>query len=213
MKTDALIDMLATRAGAVDRTYAVRRYRLALACGAACAIVLMAATLGPRHDLAQAARLPMFWVKLAFVALLALLGTIGAFRAAIPAHHIASIVRSAVGVVVAMWAVASVALLQNPPQTRPALVLGETWSSCPWLIAGLSIPLFAAVAWAMKGMAPTRLRQAGAMAGFAAGGTAALVYSFHCPELAAPFLGTWYLLGVLIPTAIGGLLGKHLFRW
>jgi hypothetical protein len=49
--------------------------------------------------------------------------------------------------------------------------------------------------------------------GFAAGAMGALVYSVHCPELAAPFLGFWYLLGMLIPTAIGMALGPRLLRW
>jgi len=39
------------------------------------------------------------------------------------------------------------------------------------------------------------------------------VYSLHCPELAAPFIGFWYLLGMLIPTAVDALLGPRLLRW
>jgi hypothetical protein len=41
----------------------------------------------------------------------------------------------------------------------------------------------------------------------------ATAYSFHCPELAAPFLGTWYVIGILIPAAAGALLGPRLLRW
>ena len=58
----------------------------------------------------------------------------------------------------------------------------------PGLIATLSVPTFAAMAWATKGFAPTRLRLAGAAMGLASGGVAAAVYSLHCPEMAAPFL-------------------------
>jgi hypothetical protein len=29
----------------------------------------------------------------------------------------------------------------------------------------------------------------------------------------APFLAIWYLLGMLIPTALGALLGPRLLRW
>jgi hypothetical protein len=39
-------------------------------------------------------------------------------------------------------------------------------------------------------------------AGFAAGCVGALVYSLHCPELAAPFISTGYLLGMLILTCL-----------
>ena len=47
----------------------------------------------------------------------------------------------------------------------------------------------------------------------AAGATGALVYSLHCLELAAPFLGSWYLLGMLIPTVVGVALGPRVLRW
>ena len=39
------------------------------------------------------------------------------------------------------------------------------------------------------------------------------VYSLHCPEMGAPFIDTCYLLGILIPTVLGALLGKTLLRW
>ena len=65
----------------------------------------------------------------------------------------------------------------------------------------------------MKELAPTRLRLAGATAGLAAGSAAALVYCLHCPELAAPFVGFWYVLGMLIPAAAGALIGPRLLRW
>ena len=46
-----------------------------------------------------------------------------------------------------------------------------------------------------------------------AGAIGALVYCLHCPELAPPFLGFWYLLGMLIPAAAGAALGPRLLRW
>ena len=42
---------------------------------------------------------------------------------------------------------------------------------------------------------------------------ATAVYALHCPEMAAPFLATWYLAGMLIPTVAGALLGPRLLRW
>lgn len=213
MKTDELIDMLATRADVVAPRALAQRYAGAVAVGTACALLIMATMLGPRHDLAQAAQLPMFWVKLAFVASMAGLGVTGAWRAALPARQVGSVLRAIGSGVAVLWMIALVALLESAPPARTALVLGKTWSSCPWLIAGLSIPVFVAMAWVIKGMAPTHLRRAGAMAGFASGAVAALVYSIHCPELGAPFLGIWYVVGMVIPAAIGVLLGVRLFRW
>jgi hypothetical protein len=213
MKTDALIEMLASAAGPIAPGYAIRRFAIAVVVGTACAAVLMATMLGARHDIAQAVLLPMFWVKLAFVASLAGLGIVGAWRLSMPARRSGTIARAIAGVVAALWTVGGVALAQSAPQARPALLLGSTWTSCPWLIAGLSVPVFVAVAWAMKGMAPTHLHRAGAMAGFASGALAAFVYSIHCPELGAPFLGIWYVAGIAIPAGVGALLGERLFRW
>jgi hypothetical protein len=31
--------------------------------------------------------------------------------------------------------------------------------------------------------------------------------------MAAPFLGIWYLLGMLIPAAVGALIGPLVLRW
>lgn len=213
MTTDELIEQLGLRGGTIDIDRVARRYVAALGVGTALAVLAMVSMLGPRHDFPQAITLPMFWVKLAFVAALAILGVVAAFRVAMPARRLSTITWAIAAVIGSMWIVAAVALVESAPEARTPLLLGATWTSCPWLIAGLSIPVFAAVAWAMRRMAPTRLRVAGAAAGFASGATAALVYAIHCPELGAPFLGTWYVLGMLIPTAMGALLGERLFRW
>lgn len=65
----------------------------------------------------------------------------------------------------------------------------------------------------MRGLAPTHLMQAGAAVGLLSGALGAVAYSLHCPDMGAPFIGTWYLLGMLIPTLIGATLGRTLLRW
>ena len=70
-----------------------------------------------------------------------------------------------------------------------------------------------ATLWAMKGLAPTRLSLAGGAAGLLAGTIGALVYALHCPEMEAPFIGVWYVAGMLIPTAAGASLGPIVLRW
>ena len=54
MRTEELVTLLASDAGAVPRHVAARRYALALAVGLAGAAVLMATLLGMRADLATA---------------------------------------------------------------------------------------------------------------------------------------------------------------
>jgi len=45
------------------------------------------------------------------------------------------------------------------------------------------------------------------------GALGALVYTLHCPELEAPFLGVWYVLGMLIPAVLGAIVGPRVLRW
>jgi len=41
----------------------------------------------------------------------------------------------------------------------------------------------------------------------------AAVHCLHCPEMAPPFLGTWYLLGMALPAIAGAMLDPRLLRW
>jgi len=75
------------------------------------------------------------------------------------------------------------------------------------------MPALAAVFWAMKGLAPTRLMLAGAGAGLLAGSLAALVYTVYWVEMAAPLWAVWYVTGILVPAAVRGALGPILLRW
>ena len=213
MKTDELVTMLATGGAMIEPRGATRRFAATIGLGAAGATLLMATMLGVRHDLGATMSQPMFWVKLAYVAFLAFASLWAASRVSRPGSRLAGVVPALAAPVLAMWMLSGIVLVTANPVERGELLFGQTWTSCPLLIATLSIPVFVAVIWGMKGLAPTRLRLSGAAAGFAAGAIAALVYSFHCTEMGAPFLGTWYLLGVLIPTVVGTLLGPRLLRW
>ncbi len=213
MKTDDLIAMLSTGSGAVEPHAVFRRYSTAIGWGALCAMLLMAMLLGVRHDLGQALSQPMFWVKVGFVISLAAASLYSVSRLSRPGSGLATAIVALAVPILFIWTVAAIALSNAVPTEREDLLFGRTWSSCPFLIATLSVPIFVALAWAMKGLAPTQLRLAGAIVGFAAGAIGAAVYALHCPEMGAPFLASWYLLGMLIPTAVGTLLGPRLFRW
>jgi len=75
------------------------------------------------------------------------------------------------------------------------------------------VPAFVAVFWAIRGLAPTRLRLAGAAGGMLAGTIATMAYAFHCPEMSVAFLGRLVLLGMVLATLIGALLGPRFLRW
>ncbi len=213
MKTDDLIAMLATGAGAVEQDAAARRYGTALGWGAFGATLMMAIMLGVRQDIYEAAREPMFWIKLAFPATLAFGSLAAASRLSRPGARLGWVPAVLAAPVFAMWLLALFALAETVAEEREDLILGVSWRSCPENIAILSVPMFVAAMWAMKGLASTRPVLAGAAAGLLSGAIGALAYALYCIEMAAPFLGLWYLAGMLIPAAIGALLGPLVLRW
>ena len=213
MKTDELISMLANSAEPVPAHAVGRRFAIALGVGLPGAFLLMLVTLGLRPDLVQAATESMFWMKLAFAACLALAGWVTTERLSRPGMHVGFAWAAIATPVLALWLAAAIALLRAAPEQRLGLLLGDTWRSCPFNIAMVSLPLFIATFWCMKALAPTRLALAGASSGLLAGALSALVYALHCPESAAPFLGVWYVLGIAIPTLAGALLGPRILRW
>jgi hypothetical protein len=205
--------LLATNATPVARHRIEQRFAVAAVAGLAGAGMLLFAGFGLRPDLAQAATLPMFWGKLMFAASLAVAGLGLLRRLARPGAALGGAAWWLAVPPLVVWTMAAWALWQAAPAERLPLLLGSTWRTCPFNIAALSAPALAACLWALKGAAPTRPAWAGAGAGLLAGTLGTLVYALHCPEMAAPFLAVWYLLGMAIPTAVGAALGPRLLRW
>ncbi|MBP8868383.1 MAG: DUF1109 domain-containing protein [Propionivibrio sp.] len=213
MKTDDLISLLATGACAVEPRVAERRYAKAMVFGALGALVVMLSLMNIRRDLADAAMLPMFWLKIGFVASVVAVSLFAALRLSRPGGLIDWVPRLIAAPVLVMWIIAAYVLIQADPSERADLFYGSTSAYCPFFIALFSVPAFVSVIWAMKGLAPTRPHLAGFAAGLLAGAIAALVYCLHCTEMGAPFIGFWYVLGMMIPAAVGALLGRVLLRW
>ncbi|MBL8490724.1 MAG: DUF1109 domain-containing protein [Rhodocyclaceae bacterium] len=213
MKTDDFALMLATGAGAVDTNPFGRRFGIALAAGSGLALLQMTVLIGIRSDLADALAQPDFWIKLGFSGALMAAALALVLRLSSPGAALGRLPGVAATPVLAIWALAAGVLMGADPARWPTILLGETWAVCPFLIAFLSIPMFVATFWAMRDLAPTRLRLAGAAAGLFSGATGAVAYSLHCPEMAYPFVGTWYVLGILMPVPLGTYLGPRLLRW
>lgn len=213
MKTDDLIAMLASGADVRVAARPVRATALPLAGAMLVSVLLMLLLLGMRADLAQELVMLAFWMKVVFSAGLAGAAWLAVRRLSMPGARVAALPWWLAAPVLAMWCVAGWTLLAAAPEERAGLFWGATWRYCPVLIAVLALPLLAAALRVMRSLAPTRLRLAGAAAGLASGAMAALVYCLHCPELSAVFVGFWYLMGMLIPTALGALLGPRVLAW
>jgi hypothetical protein len=213
MKTDDLVAMLANEASPVDRRAPARRFALALLLGFIAAAVLMAIGLGLRPDLAEAVHLPIFWMRLAFPTCIGAATLWLTMRLSRPGVRIGARWAGLAAPVAVAWIGMAVVLAHVSANARLPLVLGHTWRVCPILIALLSIPTFAAMIWAVRGMAPVRPRVTGATVGLLAGATATVAYCLHCPEMSPAFWSTWYLLGMAIPATVGALIGPRALRW
>jgi hypothetical protein len=213
VKTEELVSLLASGLEPIDSRRAQRRFVLAWAAGMTASLLLLARVLRFNPALASEMSIGMFWVRAAFCATLALIAFMAVTRLGRPGLRLGLVPAGLAVPVIAMWLLATVVLSNASPKDRLPLVLGQTAFACPWLITLLAAPLFIALIWALRGSAPTQLRLAGAAAGLAAGAGGALVYTLHCPELAAPFLGIWYVLGMLIPASLGAGVGPRLLRW
>ncbi|QNB08403.1 DUF1109 domain-containing protein [Herbaspirillum frisingense] len=213
MKTDELIAMMASGVAPVDRRLPLRQMVQALTLGAVLSLLLMLKVYGLRPDLGVMLEVPMFWIKLAFPSALAVGAMLVLRRLMRPGLRVGATWAGIALPSLAIWAGGALVLLASPAAQRLPLLMGSTWRSCPFNIALLSVPLFIGIFWAVRGMAPTRLRLTGAVAGLLAGAVATMVYCLHCPEMEAPFWGLWYFLGMLVPAFAGLLLGPRLLRW
>ncbi len=213
MKTDELINLLAAGPDVNASTTPVWQNTLLIGGAVLVSTLLMLVLLGLRQDLLAVAAQPVFVLKVVFVAALVLSGKIACKHLSLPGARLAMLpVLIAIPMLI-MFGMALLTLTEAAPDQRARLFWGETWRTCAFIIAGLSLPIFAAILKVMRDRAPTRLRLAGAAAGFTAGATAAVVYCLHCPEIAAPFIAFWYVLGIVIPAGVGALIGPRVLRW
>jgi hypothetical protein len=213
MNTDELIETLSRRPEPVDVRLPVRRLLVAAALGIAAALPLMLWQLGMNPNLAVDAQKPMFWVKFAVVAAIAVASAVLVVRLGRPGAAVRRAGQAVLLPFLAIWALAAAVLMLAAPGERMPMVMGSTWRVCPICIALLSLPALLLLLAAVRSLAPTRLRLAGAATGLFAGAVGTLVYLLHCPELDAPFIAVWYVLGMAIPAAIGALVGRRVLAW
>jgi hypothetical protein len=214
MKTDELIALLAADAQPVRPHAARRTLALAVLAGLPFSVALMLAGYGLRPGLASSlVHDPMALFKVLVPAAIAIAGFVATERLARPGVPVR---RAWIGVaapVLLVWILAAITWAVTTPAEHPTLLWGRTWRTCALSITAMALPVFVASVLALRKLAPTRPTLAGAAAGALAAGAGAAVYALHCPELAAPFLAVWYVLGMAIPVIAGAAVGRWVLRW
>lgn len=211
MKTDTLIDFLATGAGTAPRSTYSTRFVLAALGGLAGSIALGFLIHGflPVSALST----PGPWFKIVYAAALLLSAWRLLVHLAKPVAPVARPMVVTVAIVALMAACGIAALWNAPPDERAGLFWGQTWLLCPVLILLCGLPALGFALWTLRSLAPTRLRFAGFAAGVFSGALGVLGYSLGCPEASPLFIAFWYTLGIVLNALLGLQLGPRLLRW
>lgn len=212
-KTFSLIDRLVDDLKPEPRNRLLRLIALGALGGAAVSGMIVGSLWGVRSDMAIALHTPPFWIKELFVLGLTVAGFLGALSLARPDGRARWTAFFAVVFVLGLGALAVLQLMSTPAGLWKHLIMGNTSAVCPWLIMLLAIPIMFGLSWAMRKMAPTRLRVAGVIVGLTAGALSALIYSVSCDESAMPFVFIWYGGAIAAMSIVGALIGPRALRW
>jgi hypothetical protein len=211
MKTDDFLDLLARQAGAAPRQQVSRTLGTALTLGAllSLALVLGFKPLVPASFWAGAAP----WIKLMYGLALAGAALWWLERSARPGAEQTTAQGGVLLVVGLMAVLALAAWLLAPEAARASSLLGKDPLGCVRNVALAAVPIWLGLMWALRRLAPTRLRAAGAAAGLAAGALGSVIYALFCTETGVPFIAAWYTAGALLVAAVGAGIAPRVLRW
>jgi hypothetical protein len=210
MKTDDLIAALA--ADTSPQAPVARQMALPLLGAFGLSVAAFALFWGPRTDL---------WNALGSFAVLKTLGplvlvAIAATLALTMAHPGRSATGGtmALGAVVAFVALTFVFMLaRGGPGSLISALSTPRLMTCLLSIPTLATPVLGVALWGLSLGAPMRPWLTGAMAGLAAGGLSAAIYSLYCEKDMALFVLPAYGMAIGSVTLAGALLGARVLKW
>lgn len=154
-----------------------------------------------------------FAVKLGYTVALAILSVMAAITAGRPGSTLA---RPIGLIAIPIIMLSLVALLELGPAdaaARRAMLFGTTYVDCVKSVFLASLPVFIALVWGYRALAPTRLPVAGFLIGLSAGAAGAVAFTLYCHETSAAFLAGAYTPAMLIPALLGAIGGRLLLKW
>jgi hypothetical protein len=196
-----------------ERVSLDRRVAAALVLGFAGSLALYLLLLGPRPDIAEAARTVRFCLKFVDAFAFALPSLLLALRLARPDAETKTLALWLLAPVILLVAGVIAELLVVPQNEWLARLVGENSMFCTRMIPTLAAPLLATLIVALRAGAPLHPALTGALAGAASAGIAALLYASHCPDDSPLFVATWYPLATLICAGVGALAGRRFLAW
>lgn len=211
MKTDDLINLMAQDAPV--RMRLGRMMMLALLIGIGVSAALMVSTIGVRHNMLTVFETARVFFKISVTLVLAITASRLVFqigRPGVPLKTLGlALLLPAAMVVVGVGA----ELIVVPQQQWEASMVGHNAGYCLLIVPVLALAPLAGFLLALRNGAPGNPGLAGAVAGLAAGGIAAAIYAWHCPDDSPLFLASWYAMAIAVVTVAGFVIGRRTLRW
>jgi hypothetical protein len=211
VKTDDLISLLTEDAPVRMRLGRALSYALLI--GVVLSVVILLSTIGIRRDMGSAIETVRVLFKVSETFILAVVAGRLVFQIGRPAAPLKLRSWSLLLPFVLLLAAVIAEITVIPSGSWQTRLVGRYAAFCVMFIPILSIAPLAGFLLALREGAPEKPGLAGAVAGLAAGGIAAAIYAWHCPDDSPLFLGTWYTLAITIVTTVGYFLGRRLLRW
>jgi hypothetical protein len=216
VNTDRLIDLLSANLEPIGPVRFGRTLFMAMLAGAATAFALMLATVGTRTDLVSTIHLAWTAVKVLFAISVIATAAPVLLKSMRPGMEKETPRTLFLTPFFAAMVAALAMLFFMPAATWTEMLRGATSVSperCLLCIIFFASVPFAALIWAIRQGAPTRLSLTGATAGLVAGGLGAAAYAFSCRSDAIAFIAVCYSAAIAICAFIGAQLGPRLLRW
>lgn len=211
MRTDQLIAELAAGQSPPGRPQV--RIAAALAAGWLVSLAGLFLFLGPPLQEMEHTGIASFAVKLGYTVALAILSVMAAITAGRPGSKLA---RSAALIAIPIILLSLVAVLElgsADAGARREMMVGTEYLDCVKSVALASMPVFLALVWGFRPLAPTRPPAAGFLIGLSAGAAGAVAFTLYCHEGSTTFLVTAYTPAMLIPALLGAAVGRPLLKW
>ena len=173
---------------------------------------------------------PVFWLRLTLLTTVCTLSLRMMWKLSQPFTRLKALQFEAVGSLAALTAVIGTPLLPNMPSEAVVIAQAHGWALASvelgedisfWhiflhtsaVISLLALPVFLALIWIMKRMAPSYPTLAGASAGFAASALAALEFSFNSPYDLNIYSNLGYFVVMAVLPLVGALIGRFWLKW
>jgi len=212
VKTSELIAALAADP-VPESVHLRRRFAAAVAVGLVGALALYLLFVGPRPDIAEAARTVRFNLKFVVALTLALPSLLLLFRLARPDAKPGALALWLFTPLILLALAVVVELVVVPSSEWLPRLIGHNMRYCTTMIPMMAAPILAALIVAMGAGAPQHPGWTGALAGAASAGLAAFLYASHCTDDSPLFVATWYPIATLVCVGVGALAGRRFLAW